>query len=573
MLRSQIATDQERLERILDPDAITPAEDRYSTMIELARVQGQTGEIASPDATRNPDPTHQEPTRPLPPISQGIPAELPNLLAEIIFILTCTGGQLVSALLLGHVAVTQASFGAALAIPPSQLPWLLGSSSLAAGLSVTISGSLADLTPPKPLMVGGFLWSALWNAVAAVAVRPRLKVLFFVARAMQGLAAGVLVVASMSILGRVYTPGRRKTRVFSAMAAGSPFGYWLGCLQAGALSSHLGWIFGSTAILMTGFAVTAYLTIPSLRPASDTGTAEAPSLRQFDYVGAGLAAAGCGLLVFGLTQGSSAHWNPYTYISIILGFAMLVGFYFVEKRVARPLVPNKLWQTPGFTSLLIAYFLGLGAYSKFSKSHPSSLKSSLLTLSIITTGGGWQFYAIQFWQRYQHATPLTTALYLLPNGLVGILAAYLVSRTMHLVPTHIILTISMLSFALGPAFFLPQTPSTSYYALSMPGIALATFGPDMSFAAAAIFVTSSVPRSYQGTAGSLLVTVQNLTVAIMTSVGEGIGTKVDGLPTGEIGFRGIRAIWWFGLAAALMGALITATTVRIEKAEEKEHVH
>jgi MFS family permease len=58
-----------------------------------------------------------------------------------------------------------------------------------------------------------------------VAVRPRLKVLFFVARAMQGLAAGVLVVASISILGRVYKPGRRKTRVFSAMAAGSPFGY------------------------------------------------------------------------------------------------------------------------------------------------------------------------------------------------------------------------------------------------------------------------------------------------------------------------------------------------------------
>jgi MFS family permease len=234
---------------------------------------------------------------------------------------------------------------------------------------VIISGSLADLTPPKPLMVGGFLWSALWNLVAAVAVRPRLKVLYFVARAMQGLAAGVLVSASMSILGRVYKPGRRKTRVFSFMAAGSPFGYWLGCLQAGALSSHLGWIFGSTAILVTGFAVTAYLTIPSLRPASDTVTAEAPSLRHFDYIGAGLAAAGCGLLVFGLTQGSSAHWNPYTYISIVLGFSMLGGFYLVEKRVARPLVPNKLWQTPGFTSLLIAYFLGFGAYSKFIKSH------------------------------------------------------------------------------------------------------------------------------------------------------------------------------------------------------------
>lgn len=142
---------------------------------------------------------------------------------------------------------------------------------------------------------------------------------------------------------------------------------------------------------------------------------------------------------------------------------------------------------------------------------------------------------------------------------------------MHLVPIHMILTVSIIAFGLGPAFFLPQNSAASYWALSMPDIALATFGPDMSFAAAGIFITSSVPKSYQGTAESLLVTVQNLTVAVMTSIGEAIGTKVDKLPNGEIGLRGIRAIWWFGLAAALAGALVTATTVRIPKAVEKEH--
>lgn len=139
-------------------------------------------------------------------------------------------------------------------------------------------------------------------------------------------------------------------------------------------------------------------------------------------------------------------------------------------------------------------------------------------------------------------------------------------------PTHVIFTASMIAFGLGPVFFLPQSPSSNYWALSMAGVALATFGPDMSFAAAAIFITSSVPRSYQGAAGSLLVTVQNLCVAVMTSVSKAIGTKVETIPTGEIGLCGIRATWWFGLAAALTGALITGTTVRIPKAEEKELV-
>ena len=186
--------------------------------------------------------------------------------------------------------------------------------------------------------------------------------------------------------------------------------------------------------------------------------------------------------------------------------------------------------------------------------------------------GAWQFYAVQFWIRYQGASPLTVALYLLPNAIVGVLAAWLVSKTLHMVPGHWIFIISMICFGLGPAFFLAQKADSSYWAFSMPGVALATFGPDLSFAAATIFITSSVPRSYQGSAGSLLVTVQNLTLAIMTSVADSIGLKVDQLPSGEVGLDGMRAIWWFGVASALTGALITTALVRIPKAEEKEHV-
>lgn len=167
---------------------------------------------------------------------------------------------------------------------------------------------------------------------------------------------------------------------------------------------------------------------------------------------------------------------------------------------------------------------------------------------------------------------MTVALYLLPNAIVGVLAAWLVSKTLHIVPGHWILVTSMVFFGMGCVFFLPQKPSTPYWALSMPGVALATFGPDLSFAAATIFITSSVPRSYQGAAGSLLVTVQNLTLAIMTSIADSIGIKVDRLPTGEIGLDGIHAIWWFGLASALVGALIAITMVRVPKAVEKEHV-
>ena len=482
-------------------------------------------------------------------ITQGVPPELPSLFAEIIFVLVVAAGQVINSLTIGHILVNQVEFTSALGIQASQLPWLNGASALACGLSVIIFGPFADLIAPKPLMVGAFLWEALWNGVSAATVSPEWKILWLVSRAMQGLAVGVLVSTPMSILGRVYSPGIRKTRVFSLMAAGAPVGFWLGCVQGGALSAHLRWIFGSTALFLALCAVAAQLTIPNLQPARDSSSLDAPSIRQFDYLGAILASLGCGLFLFGLTQGSAAHWSPYTYSTIIAGVVMLGLFVVVERRVARPLVPNQLFKTPGFAALLASYCFGMMCYI-----------------------GAWQFYAIQFWQRYQGASPMTTALYLLPNAIIGVLAAWLVSKLLHVVPNHWIFAVSMLCFGLGPVFFLPQKESSSYWALSMPGVALASFGPDLSFAAASIFITSSVPRSYQGSAGSLLLTVQSLTFAIAASVATSIGIKVDLLPSGEVGLDGMRVIWWFGLGCALVGAVITLAFIRIPKAEEKEHV-
>lgn len=191
-----------------------------------------------------------------------------------------------------------------------------------------------------------------------------------------------------------------------------------------------------------------------------------------------------------------------------------------------------------------------------------------LPLNLIV--GAWQYYAVQFFLNLKLVAPIKVALYFTPNAVFGVLATWIVSRTLHVFDGHVILVASMLAFALGPVFFLPQTPNTIYFALSMPGIGLASFGPDLSFAAASIFITSNVPRSYQGAAGSLLVTVQNLSAAVMTALADTIGVQVDGRG-GDIGLQGLRAAWWFGFALAITAALVTAVFVRIPKSVEKEH--
>ncbi|KAJ5279307.1 hypothetical protein N7478_004679 [Penicillium angulare] len=480
---------------------------------------------------------------------QGVPPEISSFSAELVLVGVCSAGLMLFSFLLGDMLAPQEQLKVALGITSTQLPWIVGAFNTANGLSVVISGSLSDLAAPKSLMVGAFAWLSAWNIVGAFSLHPSRYILFFVMRAMQGLAIGVLVSGSMSILGRVYKPGIRKNRVFSAMAATAPFGFSLGALQGGGLYQHLPWIFGSNAIICAICAVAAYFSIPPLRPVADVAGTDAPSLRQFDYIGGGCAAGGCVCLLFGLTQGPVASWSPYTYVLIIVGILLLVGLFFAERAAIRPLIPNRLWSTPGFTPLMIAYFLGFGSFF-----------------------GCWQFYAIQFWLRIQHATPIAVALYHIPNAVVGVLATWIVSRTLHIVPGHYIYAVSMFAFTLGPAFFIPQTANTTYWALSFPGITLVTFGPDLAFAAASIFITSNVARSYQGSAGSLLVTNQNLSSAIMTSVADAIGTRVSTGADGEITLEGLRAIWWFAMAAQLLAAFVTVVWVRIPKEEEKEHV-
>lgn len=475
-------------------------------------------------------------------MTSRVPPEFSSQTEECLFVVICSMGQFLFALHLSNAFVNQITFIEALGISASNSPWLVGSFLVANGVSVVISGSLADLINPRWLILTAFLWLAAWNLVGVFSVTPSRVILFFLARAMVGFAVGTLCAAAMSMLGRIYKPGLRKNRVFSLMGAMIPLGFTFGGLQGGAFSAHLEWIFGSTAILSALCAVTSWWCIPPLK-------SDGLSLRQFDFAGATMGMAGCGLLIFGLTQGTPTHWTTYTYALVLVGMAFLALFFFVESRVERPLIENRLWKVPGFLPLMISYFLGYGAFT-----------------------GSWLFYAIRFLLTTQAKTPIITACCLIPFGISGSIASWVVSKSLHKVLGHFILVGSMVAFTLGPVFFLPQSSGTLYWCLTFPGFVLSPFGPDMSFAAISVFITSNVPKSYQGAAGSLLITAQNLSSAVFTAIGDSIGERVTQQDSFSLDLPSLRAIWWFSFASCLLGGVLCTIFVRIPKSEEKEHV-
>ncbi|PWN40008.1 MFS general substrate transporter [Ceraceosorus guamensis] len=492
---------------------------------------------------------------------QSRPAVLPSLVHEVIFVLICGTGQLLFGWLLGNVVVVQRLLAVDLGIHNSQKPWLLGSFLLTNGLSVIISGSLSDHIGSRKLLLGGFAWLSAWNLINGFVLHN--KYAFFIARAMQGFSSGALTSSSISLLGQTYSPGRRKSRAFSGMAALAPLGYWLGALHGGVLADHRSWIFWSFSILAFAFLMVAWWIVPASTEHPSLSTYIRPGLKHFDFLGALLAMIGSGCIVAGLTQGSPSNWASYTYVLVIAGVATLGAFALAEKQAHRPLLPNSLWKVPNFTAVIIAYFLSYGAYS------------------------AWQFYAIDFWLNLQRVSPLTAALYLTPNAVVGLVCTFLTASLLHLVPGHWVLIASAIASGAGAIFFLPQSLDSSYWAFSMPGVALATLCPDLSFAAVAVLFTTSVPKASQGAAGSFLMTAQSLSSAILVSLADTIGSQTTAsrpevgmvassnstLPSqdSELDLQAHRNIWWFSLGVALLGAAITATCVRIPKTQERDH--
>lgn len=81
--------------------------------------------------------------------SHGKLPELPTLFAEISFVVSCSVGQPLFAIVLANTLVNQITLIDALGLAGSKPPWLIGSFCLANGVAVVASGSLADLTNHK----------------------------------------------------------------------------------------------------------------------------------------------------------------------------------------------------------------------------------------------------------------------------------------------------------------------------------------------------------------------------------------------------------------------------------------
>jgi MFS family permease len=438
---------------------------------------------------------------------------------------------------------TQASLGQAIPIlqyigptfgglNAGQLSWIAAAFSLTTGTFIIIAGRVGDMVGHKAVFIFGWGWCSLWALLAGLSALTREQIFFDVCRAMQGIGSAMLVPSALALLGSTYRAGRRKAMVFSIFGATAPNGFLIGALFAGITAEFAWWpwAFWLMAICCAALAALSFPVIPS---ASETGSSIGP--QSFDYIGAVTGVTGLVLFNVAWNQAPTAGWQtPYVIALLILGFVFLIVFFVVERRVKQPLLPMS-----GFSSE-VGFVLGCIAlgWSSF---------------------GIWLYYLWGFLENLRGETPLLAVAHLYPAALAGIVAALLTGKLLSILRPEIIMLVALCAFFVGNVFVATMGIDQTYWAETFLTSIITPFGMDMSFPAATLILSNSVPKRHQGIAASLVVTVVNYSISIGLGIGGIVQSQIDS--NGQATLLGYRGAMHAAIGLAGCGILLAVVFV------------
>jgi len=214
----------------------------------------------------------------------------------------------------------------------AQFPWLFSVYLLAQAVSVSVYAKLADTFGRKPVILFGIGLFLLGSVLCGLAWSMTALIVF---RALQGLGAGAVQPMAVTIAGDIYTVAERAAvqgYIASVWAVSSVVGPTLG-----GVFSQLGiwrWIFFVNVplcLLAGGLIARNFREHVERRQ------------HRIDYLGSVLLTSGMTLVILGVLEGGQAWaWDSPPSVAVFAaGLALLVGFGFVERRAAEPVLP--LW--------------------------------------------------------------------------------------------------------------------------------------------------------------------------------------------------------------------------------------
>ncbi|KUI30719.1 MFS transporter [Mycobacterium sp. GA-2829] len=216
--------------------------------------------------------------------------------------------------------------------------WVTSAYLLAYAVPLLVAGRLGDRFGPKNLYLLGlavFTVASLWCGLSGSID------MLIAARLLQGIGAALLTPQTLSTITRIFPPDHRGVAM-SVWGATAGVATLVGPLAGGVLVDHLGWqwiFIVNVPIGLVGLAL-AFWRVPSLPTTS----------HRFDLLGVALSGAGMFAVVFGLQEGQAHDWQPWIWLVIVAGIAVMVGFvYWQSVNPHEPLIPLQIFRDRNFS--------------------------------------------------------------------------------------------------------------------------------------------------------------------------------------------------------------------------------
>jgi len=347
--------------------------------------------------------------------------------------------------------------------------WVVESYGLFLSALILVGGALGDSLGRRLI----FLLGAAVFAAASVSCGLSSNISqLVIARCVQGIGAAALVPSSLAII----------SASFDAKSRGQAIGTWsgftaitaaLGPVLGGWLIEHASWhwIFFINVPLATAVILISLRHIPESRSAT---------ARSIDWPGALLATVSLAGLVYGFIESAALGWSNRLVIgSLVVGFACLIAFLFLEGRVAAPMMPLRLFRSRSFSGANLLTLLLYAALGIFLFVFPLDL-IQIQGYSATATGAA--------------ATPMILLMFLLSRWSGGLVARY---------GPRLPLIVGPLIAAAGFALFAVPMVSRNYWGSFFPAFMALGLGMAVCVAPLTTVIMNSVESGAAGTASGI----------------------------------------------------------------------
>ncbi len=346
----------------------------------------------------------------------------------------------------------------------TQLSWVIDAYALVFAALLLPGGAIGDRYGRRRALLAGLTIFGAGSIAAMTASDPGWLIAM---RGVLGVGAALVMPATLSTITSTF-PTEQKARAVGTWAGVAGASAILGLLASGVLLEAWSW----RAVFGLNVALAVIAIVGTLRVIPESADPDTPRL---DVIGAVIAVAGLGTLVYSIIEAPTQGWtSAHTLVGVVIGLAILVGFVCWEFTRENPMLDPRLFTRPAFAAGTVSITVQFFAFF------------------------GFVFLVLQYLQLVRGDGPLLAALSLIPMALAMMPSARVAApRLAARLGTRPVTVIGLILVA-GGLIVLAQLDGTSSYWLLLAGLIALGAGMGLAVTPATAAVTDALPADKQG---------------------------------------------------------------------------